>query len=293
MPTLSDLATTLLSGLGTGAVYALFVLGIVLVFQVSKQVSFAYGQTGMLGAFGSWYLFDQGALPVVLAIVIGLLASAAVSAGTEFFIVRHVSKVRPGFDLIVTLGMFLVLTALAESWWGAEAHPYLTHLSDKVFTFGEVYVNAADIVSTLLIALVILGTFLALNRTGIGTALRASAEDPNTAKSFGINVPMLRTVVWALAGLIAGMAAVIFGSRLFVDTNYMIPVLISGFVAAMVGGLDRFWAPIAVALGLGVYEGLVSLVFGASATVPAVFAVLVVVLTFAPARWVADEVIRP
>lgn len=293
MPSLSDLLTTLISGLGTGSIYALFVLGIVLVFQVSKQVNFAYGQTGMLGAFASWYLLDQVGVPIVLAIVIGLVASTAISAATEMVVVRHVSKVRPGFDLIVTLGMFLVLTAAAEQLFGAEAHPFLTELSDNVFTIGDVYINVSDLVATVVIAAVLAGTYLVLNRTGVGIALRASAEDPDTAKSFGINVPRLRTVVWAIGGLIAGVAAVVFGSRLFVDTNYMIPVLISGFVASMVGGLNRFWSPILVAIGLGVYESVVGLVFGASASVPAVFAVLIVVLTFAPAKWVADEVIRP
>lgn len=289
----SDVLTTLIAGLGTGAVYALFVLGIVLIYQVSKQVSFAYGQTGMVGALCAWWLFAEASVQIAFALLLGVVLSMIVAAATEIGIVRHVSTIRPGFDLIVTLGMFLVLTAIAEELVGSEARPFMSDLADNVVTVGDVYVNVADLVVTLGVGLLLLGVYLVLQRTGLGVSLRAAAEDADTARALGIDVARLRTAVWLLSGVISAVAAVIFASRLFVDTNYMIPVLINGLVAAIVGGLDRFWSPIFVAVGLGVYEAMVGLYFGATASVPAVFVVLILILTLAPRGWVSDQVARP
>lgn len=293
VPTLDDLLTTLAAGAGTGALYALFVLGMVLVYQVSKQVSFGYGQTGMVAALGSWFLYSQTGWPPVLAVAVAIAAATVISGATEVFVIRHVSKIRPNFDLIVTLGMFLVLTAGAQELFGSEAHPYLSIFSDHVFEVAGTFINLSDVFALVVAGVAIAGTYLILSRTGLGISIRACSESPDTARSFGINVSRLRTLVWATAGLIAGVASVLFASRLFVDTNFMIPVLITCLVASMVAGLDHFWPPLVIAFFFGIYESLIGLMFGATASVPAVFLLLIVVLTVAPQRWVAEQKVRP
>ncbi|GAA1576814.1 branched-chain amino acid ABC transporter permease [Dactylosporangium maewongense] len=293
LPKPSDILTTLIAGLGTGCLYALFVLGIILMFRVSKQVSFAYGQTGMIAALGSWFLYEQRVLPVWMALVAGLGAAIVISGATEMFVIRRASRIRPSFDLIVTLGMFLVLTAAAEQVFGSESHAYVPLLADRGWNAPGAYLNMSDPLVAVMSGSIIVIAYLAIKRTGLGVSIRACAEDPAIAQSFGVNVGLVRTGVWMLGGLIAGLVSILFASRLFVDTSFMLPILINGFVAAMVGGLERFWAPVLVAVLLGAYESLVGLFFGSTASVPAIFVVLIVVLTAAPSRWIADEQVRP
>jgi branched-chain amino acid transport system permease protein len=264
-----------------------------MIFRVSKQVSFAYGQTGMIAALGSWFLISQSGAPEWMAIAAGLVAAMAISAGTEVFIVRRVAKIRPSFDLIVTLGLFLALTSAAEQLFGTESHAYTPLLADGGWTLAGVYINRSDPLALTISAMVVLGTFLTLRRTSLGISVRACAEDTTVAQSFGVNVAFVRTGIWVFGGLVAGMASVLFASRLFVDTNFMVPILINGFVAAMVGGLERFWAPLAVALFLGAYEAIIGLLFGSTASIPAIFVALILALTLAPSRWIADERARP
>jgi branched-chain amino acid transport system permease protein len=278
-----------LGGLTSGALYALLLIGVLLVFHVSRQVNFAYGQSGMVAAFGSWYLYGKAGLPTWLAVLAGVAAAVALTTVTDVAIIKRLPEDRAGYDLVVTLGVLLLLTAGAESLFGTGAQSYLKLWSDRRATLGGVIVNVNDLVTVALGVAVPVATHLVLTRTGLGVALRASAENPAVARSVGINVGAVRTAVWAVSGLGAAIGAVFFASRLSVDAFYMTPVVIKVFIAGMIGGLDRFAAPIAAAFGLGLYESWTVYFFGAPAATPAVFVLIIAVLSLAPKRFIEER----
>lgn len=286
---LSGFGQVTLGGVTSGAIYALLLIGVLLVFHVSKQVNFAYGQCGMVAAFGSWYLYSQAGLPVWLAVVIGIGASIALTTLTDVGIIKRLPEGRAGYDLVVTLGVLLLLTAGAQLLFGSNAESYLKLWTNKSTTVGGVFVNANDVICIGIGIVASIATYLVLNRTGIGVALRASAENPAVARSVGINVGALRTATWAVSGLTAAVGAMLLASRLSVDAFYTTPVLIKVFIAGMIGGLDRFTAPILAAFGLGVYEAWAMYFFGGPADTPALFILIIAVLSFAPKRFIEER----
>lgn len=286
---MGDLGQILVGGITTGSLYALFLLGVLIVFQVSKSINFAYGQVGMIAAFSGWFLYSEHGLPVPVALILGTLFAVIVNSAIDYAAIRRIPEGRPGLDLVVTLGIFLLITAVMQQLIDANAHTFTSLGADTRTELGGVVVSVNDGVVVVLTAAIILGAYLLLNRTSLGTSLRASAEDAGIAQAAGVNVRALRTATWAAAGVIAAIVAVLVASRLSVDAFYMTPVLIKAFIAGMIGGLDRFWLPLSVAVGLGVYEALAVFLLGSSAGTPAVFLLIIVVLALVPKRFVNER----
>jgi branched-chain amino acid transport system permease protein len=284
----SNTLQVVLGGLATGGLYAVLLLGVVVVFQVSKNVNFAYGEVGVIGAFVSYVLYSGAHWPVPFALLLGVLAAIVLAAATDLALIRRITE-RQGFDLVVTLGALLLLTAGTDVVFGSADRQYLPLLSDKATIVGGVYINASDLLSFGLGLFALAVGYLIVNRSGLGISLRASAENAPVAQSMGIDVLNLRTAVWAASGLLAAIAAMVVASRLVLDARYMTPVIINVFIAGMLGGLDRYWPPMLAAFGIGLYNSLTSYIFGSDAATPALFVLVLAVLIVAPRRFLEER----
>ena len=134
---------------------------------------------------------------------------------------------------------------------------------------------------------------LLLNKTSLGLSIRAIAISPEIARTAGINVEAVRALVWAAAGVIGGAAAILIASKVTLNAFYMTPFLVKAFVAGIVGGLDRFVRPMAIAVGLGLFESWIIYGFGADARIPAVFLLIIAVLGILPSKHLKDLEQRP
>ncbi len=263
-------------------------LGVLIVFQVSKNINFAFGQIGMVAAFGSYFLYDHLGVPVWLAVGLATAVAVAISALTDLLIIRRISH-RQGLDFVVTLGELLFLTSLAELVFGTSAQSYLPLLSDVSWTIKGVFVNANDLLAVGLGIVIIAIGYVVLTRTALGISLRAAAEDAAIAQSVGIPVASLRTWTWAVAGLLVAIAGMMFASRLSVSSFYMTPLVINVFIAGMIGGLERFWPPILAAFGIALYQAFTIYIFGEAGGVPALFILIIGILTLVPKRFVDER----
>ncbi len=279
-----------LSGLATGSVYALLLLGILIVFRVSRAVNFAQGQLGMIAAYAAYAIFAAEVLPVWLAIIIGLALASILSLLTDrIFIERLANRgALGGQDLVVTLGMMLLLTAAAETFLGTQTKSFEPLGNDVLFGFRSVVMNASQVV--ILVGTVgILTAFAFFLRTRPGVSMRASAMNPDLARSFGVNVSRVKAVTWAVSGLLAGLVGVVIASRLSVDPYYMTPFLISAFIAGIIGGLDRFAVPILIAFGLALYQNWSAFIFGSTAGTASLFILVIVLLAVLPKRFLDER----
>ncbi len=279
-----------LSGLATGSVYALLLLGILIVFRVSRAVNFAQGQLGMIAAYAAYAMFAAEVLPVWLAIIIGLVLASILSLLTDrIFIERLANRgALGGQDLVVTLGIMLLLTAAAETFLGTQTKSFEPLGNDVLFGFRSVVMNANQVV--ILVGTVgILTAFAFFLRTRPGVSMRASAMNPDLARSFGVNVSRVKAVTWAVSGLLAGLVGVVIASRLSVDPYYMTPFLISAFVAGIIGGLDRFAVPILIAFGLALYQNWSAFIFGSTAGTASLFILVIVLLAVLPKRFLDER----
>lgn len=285
---MSDFLQVTLSGLATGSLYALMLVGILLVYQVSKNLNFAYGQVGMLGAYVGYFLTVSLGMPSWVGLLIGISAAGLLAALMDLFIIRRIPE-RHGYDLVVTLGALLFFTAIAELIFGTAANNFVTLLGNYAGSVGGVYVNANDLLSIVLGAGAMATGYYVIKRTDIGVSLRAAAENAPVAMSVGINVLGLRTVVWAASGFFVAVAAMMFAARLSINPFYMTPILINVFIAGMIGGLDRYWPPIIAALGISVYESWVQYWFGGAAATPGLFILIIIALSLAPKRFLEER----
>jgi branched-chain amino acid transport system permease protein len=279
------------SSIATGAIYALLLFGMLIVYRVSKAVNFAHGALGMVAAFITYTFASSWGLPIWLGVLVGLAVAALISFATDRFVLEPISRKagREGLDLVVTLGILLLLTAVSEAAFGTTNHQFLPFGTDKKLDLGSVVFNLNQIVVTVGV-LALLGAFAwFLSRTSFGLAMRAVATDPPLAESMGINVSRVRGVTWAFAGLIAGVVGIVVASRLSIDAYYMTPFLIKAVIAGIIGGFDRFVTPLLVAFGLAVFEGLTTYLFGTIFATPAVFVLVILLLALLPKRFLSER----
>ena len=272
-----------LNGISNGAVYAAVALALVLIWRATRIVNFAQGAMLMITTFiASAVITSSGSywLGFFVALACGLVLGALV----ERVVVRPVEGAPPLNAVILTLGLYTLLIAVAGMIWGNSPRSFPAAFSLQGYEVGSTRLLFTP--NDTFIVLVVLGVagLLALlfRATSLGLQLRASAFAPEVARLLGVRVGRMFTVGWALASVAGSLAGVLVAPSVFLGPNSFDPILISGFVAAVLGGLD---SPPGAVIG-GMILGLaLSYVAGyeGSALVPlAALVILVVVLMVRP-----------
>jgi branched-chain amino acid transport system permease protein len=242
-------------GIADGSVYAALALALVLIFRTTGVVNFAQGEMAMFATFVAWALADAG-LPLGVALA-GALAFAFVAGMVvERVLIRPVEGGNPLNLVIVTLGLFILVNALAGWIWGFDLRSFPRLFPGGVARIGDVTlsIESLGIIGVLLVVVALL--WLLFAKTPIGLHLRAAAQDPASARLVGIPVGRMLMLGWGLASLLGAVAGVLVAHRLFLDTNLMAGVLVYSFAGAALGGFD---SPVGAVVGswiIGVTETL-------------------------------------
>jgi branched-chain amino acid transport system permease protein len=280
---LPALAGQLLIGLINGSFYALLSLGLAVIFGLLRVINFAHGAQYMLGAFTAYLLLQHGGIGFWPALVVAPIIVAVVSALIERTMLSKLYGLDPLYGLLFTFGLALILEGVFRWQFGAAGQPYAppTQLAGGVnlgFMFLPIY-RGFVIVASLLICL---ATWFLIEKTRLGAYLRAATENAPLVQAFGVNVPLLLTLTYALgAGLaaIAGvLAAPIYQVSPLMGSNLIIVV----FAVVVVGGMGSIMGAIVTGYMLGLLEGLTK-VFYPEASNIVIFAVMAVVLLARPA----------
>ncbi|HEV7655430.1 MAG TPA: branched-chain amino acid ABC transporter permease, partial [Mycobacteriales bacterium] len=224
-------------GIADGSVYAALALALVLIFRTTGVVNFAQGEMAMFATFVAWALADAG-LPLGVALA-GALAFAFVAGMVvERVLIRPVEGGNPLNLVIVTLGLFILVNALAGWIWGFDLRSFPRLFPGGVARIGDVTlsIESLGIIGVLLVVVALL--WLLFAKTPIGLHLRAAAQDPASARLVGIPVGRMLMLGWGLASLLGAVAGVLVAHRLFLDTNLMAGVLVYSFAGAALGGFD-------------------------------------------------------
>ena len=272
-----------LNGVSTGAVYAAVALALVLIWRATRIVNFAQGGMLMVTTFiASSVITATGSywLGFVVALASGLILGAVV----ERVLIRRVESASPLNAVIVTLGLLIVLQASAGMIWGNSPRSFPAALSIRGYRVGGT--NLLFSPNDTFIVLVVIGVALALavlfRATSLGLQMRASAFQPEVARLLGVRVGRMFTVGWALAALVGSLAGVLVAPSLFVGPNTFDPVLIFGFTAAVLGGLDSPVGAVVGGLILGLALSYVSGYEGSAMVNMAALVILVAILMLKP-----------
>ncbi|HVW17991.1 MAG TPA: branched-chain amino acid ABC transporter permease [Solirubrobacteraceae bacterium] len=273
----------LLSGLAIGAIYGLVGMGFAIAFYVTRVINFAEGQLLMVAVLITAALARGGMSPV-LALVIGILASAAMGAAIYLLAVRPVLA----FDrfsfawLVSTLGVALMLENGAALIWGPTSRSFPALLNGTSLHIGDATLTLQEAV-TIGVAVVLPLAFEAFRRrTLFGKLGMAIAHDPEMARACGANTAVVATVAFAIAGAFAGVAGILIGPITYSNPYLGDSYGIAGFVALMIGGTARPVAAVAGGFLLGVLGEAANHVINTQASDWFPFVVVVVILLFAP-----------
>ncbi len=246
-----------LNGVSTGAIYAAVALALVLIWRATRIVNFAQGAMLMITTYiASAVITSTGSY--VFGFAVALLAGLVLGALVERILIRRVENAPPLNSVIVTLGLYAFLTAVAGMVWGDTPRSFPNAFSIRGYDIGGTHVLFApeDTFTVVVVVVVALALWALFRFTSLGLQMRAAAFKPEVAQLLGVRVGRIFTVGWGLAALTGATAGVLVAPSVFLAPNNFDPVLISGFVAAVLGGLD---SPLGAVIG--------SLVLGAGPVV--------------------------
>lgn len=274
-------------GLSNGATYALIALALVMIFKATTLINFAQGEFAMIGAFFVLVLSVEQGLPVWIAVILAMIMSAIGAALIERTLIRPFDPADHLPLVIITLGLFLMLNALAGIVWRFDprAFPELFP-SGNAITIGNAtlrWYTVGVVVTTLVVATLLT---LLLNKTKIGLAFRAVSSNLESSELVGVRVGPTLQFGWAIAAAVGTLGAAVFVADPFrqLEPSIMIRVLIFAVSAAALGGLDSLWGAIVGGLLIGMVQSLLVpyTPIPSEMALAAAVAVLMLVLLFKP-----------
>jgi branched-chain amino acid transport system permease protein len=245
-----------LAGIQVGSIYALVALGIVLLYRTSRVLNFAHGELALLASFMSFTLVSSLGWNIFLAYAISLLLSGAVAALFYLLVVRRAKASDPMGLLILTLGFSLFSNGLISLIWGVDNKQAPSPV-DVIATIPGTTISQIAVLTAVVGLLLMLGLWFFVQKSRIGLAMRAVAQNPEVAKALGIPVRTVLFSTWAVAAILGGAAALLFAPTTTLSPNLMLDPLNKGFAAAVLGGISSLPGAVLGGYVLGVAEAIV------------------------------------
>ena len=279
----------LLIGLINGAFYAMLSLGLAVIFGLLNIINFTHGAQYMMGAFCSYFLLQYAGVGYWWSLLLAPIAVGTTGVVIERTMLARLYKLDHLYGLLLTFGLALIIQGVFTNYYGSSGLPYrLPEEFMGAFNLGFMYLpkyRAWVIVASVLVCA---STWYVIERTKLGSYLRAATENPALVQAFGIDVPRMVTLTYgfgvALAALAGVMAAPIYQVNPQMGANQIIVV----FAVVVIGGMGSILGAILTGFGLGVVEGLTK-VFYPEASNTVIFVVMVIVLLIKPAGLFGKE----
>ncbi|HKJ94629.1 MAG TPA: branched-chain amino acid ABC transporter permease [Gammaproteobacteria bacterium] len=286
-------------GLNNGVFYAMLSLGLAVIFGMLNVINFAHGALYMLGAFvaliaynylGVWLGIEGLHIGFWVSLVLAPILVGGFGMLIERTMLRRLYDLDHIYGLLLTFGLALVLQGIFTNYFNVSGTPYpgqpeslrgVVNLGFMMFPKYRMFVIVFSV-------LVCAGTWFLIERTRIGSYLRAGVEKPELAQAFGINVPLMVTLTFGFGTALAALAGVLAAPIYSVSPLMGANVIITVFAVVVIGGMGSIMGAIVSGLALGLIEGLTKVVYPpASNTV--IFFLMVLVLLFRPAGLFGKE----
>lgn len=286
---MNQFITAVLTSLSTGAIYALMSIALVLVWRSTRVINFAQaGQAIFTTYIGYEVVTRSGSYWVGLFAAIA--AGALLGAGIDRFFMRPIFKrVTTGpivmiAPVVATLALLGIIQAVIGFIWGLNYQTIQAPISTDGIKIFDSIVAFSPFNFMVLVAVTLSMILLTIifQKTNIGLALRASAYAPEVAKLSGIRVDAVRTLGWALAGAAGGLAGMLYIPGSYLYPNAMDVLLVFGFIAAVIGGLDSLIGAVAGAMILGFAVNFSASYISYKLVFPTAFVILILVLLIKP-----------
>ena len=283
---MSEFFQQVVSGLGSGAIYAALALALVLIHRATGVINFAQGEMAMFTTYVAWTLMTNHGWDYWPAFLVTLLIAFALGVGIHTVVIRPVERASVLTVVIMTIGLVLTFNGLAGLIWSAEVRAFQSPFPNETWQLGDVSISQQDVgtFAVVLVLVTLLWAFFQFTKTGL--ALRASAVNPDASRLVGVRVGWMLAIGWGLAAALGAVSGMLAAPTLFLDPNMMQATLIYAFAAAVLGGIDSPFGAVAGGLLLGVGLNLIGNYVdfvGADLRLPVALLIILVVLLVRPA----------
>jgi branched-chain amino acid transport system permease protein len=273
----------LLIGLINGSFYALLSLGLAVIFGLLNIINFTHGAQYMLGAFVAYLLLNKLGVGYWWSLLIAPVVVGAFGMLIERLMLKQLYKLDHLYGLLLTFGLALIIQGLFRNEFGSSGQPYpiaaeLTGGRNLGFMFLPIYRGWVILASLV----VCIGTWFVIEKTKLGSYLRAATENPELVQAFGINVPRMITLTYGFGVALAAFAGVMAAPIYQVSPQMGADLIIVVFAVVVIGGMGSILGSVITGFGLGIIEGLTK-VFYPEASNTVIFIIMAIVLLVRPA----------
>ena len=273
----------LLLGLINGSFYAILSLGLAVIFGLLNIINFTHGAQYMMGAFVAWMCLNYLGINYWAALLLAPIAVGVTGVVIERFLLKRIAHVDHLYGLLLTFGLALIIQGLFRNNYGSSGLPYqipaeLRGGYNLGFMFLPTY-RGWVVVASLIVCL---ATWFMIEKTKLGSYMRAATENPTLTQAFGINVPLLVTLTYGFGVALAAFAGVLAAPIYSVNPNLGADLIIVVFAVVVIGGMGSIMGAIVTGFSLGLVEGLTK-VFYPEASATVIFIIMAVVLLVKPA----------
>ncbi|HZF77862.1 MAG TPA: branched-chain amino acid ABC transporter permease [Acetobacteraceae bacterium] len=271
-------------GVINGAFYALLSLGLAVIFGMLNVINFTHGAQFMMGAFVAWMLLNWLGIGYWPALLLAPLIVGAIGVVIERTMIARLYKLDHLYGLLLTFGCALVIEGLFRNEFGSSGLSYRPppEFAALDLEIGDFFLPGYRVWVLIAATIVCVATWLVIEKTKIGSYLRAAVERPQLVQAFGINVPLMMTLTYgagvALAGFAGVLAAPIYSVHPGMGANFIITV----FAVVVIGGMGSIMGSIVTGFMLGFVQGITD-VFYSEASATVVFVIMAIVLLTRPA----------
>lgn len=259
---LDKFAQAIVTGTSTGSLFAILALALVLIYRSTEVLNFAQGEMAMFTTFIAWTFMES--MGFLAAFLLTILVALALGAALERLVLRHVEEAPVLNAVIVTLGLFTFFNGLVLWIWGPLPKgfgPFSIVEGAPLFRggavcAGEVCIGRLSIGILTMAVIIMFLLFLLFQRTRLGLAMRAAAQNRTASRLVGIPVGRMLSVGWGLSAAVGAVAGVLVAQNLGLSTGLMTSILLFAFAAAVLGGLDSPVGAIVGGLTIGIVRAL-------------------------------------
>lgn len=279
----------LLLGLVNGSFYAMLSLGLAVIFGLLGIVNFAHGALYMIGAYVAWLGAEYAGIGFWWSLLLAPLVVGALGVVIERTLLKHLYKIDPIYGLLLTFGLALIAEGVFREQFGVSGQQYpVPELLQGATNLGFMILpnyRGFVVFASLLVCLV---TWYTIERTRLGSYLRAGTENPALVQAFGVNVPMMVMLTYGAGAGLAAMAGVLAAPIIQITPLMGSNLIIIVFAVVVIGGMGSILGSILTGVALGLIEGLTK-VFYPEASSIVVFVIMAIVLMIRPAGLFGKE----
>jgi branched-chain amino acid transport system permease protein len=234
-----ELLQHLVNALILGSTYALLGIGLTLIFGIMRVVNFTHGELYALGAYAVFFLEVSLGVNFFLALVIAVIVGCAVGAAIEFVLLRPLLDADIDTTMLVMIGAWIVMQNTELLYWGGVSKAVMTPFPEEPLQIGPVFVSWLRLF-VLVMALVLIGaTYVLINWTKLGKAMRATFQDRDTAALMGVNIKGIYTATFAIGSGLAAAAGALLGPVFLVTPSMGDLASLKAFAIVILGGLGN------------------------------------------------------